>query len=293
MSVRQLVFSQAVWERCRAALLTEDGSENFLMGIARLCKRGNGVAYVVEHLLEMEQGTFFERCRSGVTLSDAASSLLNQVSLNASRLGLVPVHLHSHPSGCSMFSSYDDVHEKRLHEWLMEHGQPLLWSLILPYEGSPVARLWSQGRARDGAARTGLRCWVANKASKVPALSRQLAFGAGLRDSAAMLRVGIVGLGGVGFPAAEQLARCGFRNFLLIDPDRGPRQEMSADTRSMLCVVSCVRPLQALVQASISKQLGKTSTQRPSERGRSSGNVILFLLSLTTNCRESLVLKLL
>lgn len=52
-----------------------------------------------------------------------------------------------------------------------------------------------------------------------PALDRQRAFGPGLPQAAKQIRVGLVGVGGLGMLALEQLARAGFRRFVLVDPD--------------------------------------------------------------------------
>lgn len=52
-----------------------------------------------------------------------------------------------------------------------------------------------------------------------PALDRQRAFGPGLRQAAEQIRIGVVGVGGLGMLVAEQLARAGFRRFVLVDPD--------------------------------------------------------------------------
>jgi hypothetical protein len=52
-----------------------------------------------------------------------------------------------------------------------------------------------------------------------PTLDRQRAFGPGLRQVAEQLRVGLVGVGGLGMLVAEQLARAGFRRFVLVDHD--------------------------------------------------------------------------
>jgi len=108
----------------------------------------------------------------------------------------------------------------KLHRWLRDKGQPFLWSLVNPYAGEPLARLWHNDVTHPAVVRVGLRPHAPFHDAGSTALDRQRAFGTGLRLAAAMFQIGIVGLGGVGFPVAEQLARCGFRRFLLVDPDR-------------------------------------------------------------------------
>src|SRR5207244_2303961 len=102
--------------------------ERFIMGLARPCKRKAGVAYVVEQLIE--EVDYLHCSGGGLALTDAMSSQMNLLSVKAAKAHLVPVHLHSHPPAVADFSHGDDVHERRLHEWLTQHGQRFLWSLV-------------------------------------------------------------------------------------------------------------------------------------------------------------------
>lgn len=205
MTNRQLVFPYGIWRQCLEALFAPTGEEGFALGLARPCSRDGGLAYVVEHLVDPSSIVYENRSGGGLTLSSEASNRLNAVSAGAARLGLVPVHLHSHPTGVDTFSGYDDLHELRLHRWLRDQGQPFLWSLVNPYIGEPVARFWHNDVAHPGVVRVGLRPYASLDGGGAPALDRQRAFGPGLRLAAETLLVGIVGLGGVGLPAAEQL----------------------------------------------------------------------------------------
>ncbi len=221
MNRHQLIFPHGTWLQCRESLFLPDGSEGFQMALARPCQREGGLAFVVEQLVDAEAIGYSQRSRGGLTLSWEASNRMNLLSLRSAAAGLVPVHLHSHPPGVTNFSGYDDEHESRLHDWLANRGQPLLWSLVWPYHGKPVARLWAHGNPTAGTVRAGLRPFGCNgDSAPLEALARQRAFGTGLRQAAATLRVGIVGVGGIGFPVAEQLARCGFTQFVLVDDDR-------------------------------------------------------------------------
>jgi len=136
------------------------------------------------------------------------------------RQGWLAVHLHSHPPGVDQFSTTDDDAESRLSHWLAEQGVPRYWSLVWPSGGVPCARLWTRGQTQPGRLFLGLAPMVRDASRhESPALDRQRAFGPGLRAAADQIRVGVLGLGGLGLLVVEQLARAGFRRFVLIDPD--------------------------------------------------------------------------
>jgi hypothetical protein len=106
-----------------------------------------------------------------------------------------------------------------LHEWLQHQGQPLFISLVQAVGALPKARLWLQHEERPLAIRQGLQFLFQDDTQALPTLARQIAFGSGLRQAAQDLRIGIVGLGGIGMLVAEQLARAGFCRFVLVDHD--------------------------------------------------------------------------
>nr|NJM01945.1 ThiF family adenylyltransferase [Desulfobacula sp.] len=103
--------------------------------------------------------------------------------------------------------------------WLADQGQPFLVSVLAPRNGVPLARLWYRGRSLATRLRIGLAMMDPKTPAFLPALDRQRAFGPLFSTSAAGLRVAIIGVGGLGLPVAEQLARCGVRSFVLMDPD--------------------------------------------------------------------------
>lgn len=219
---RILVIPPGMWKNLQAELFPSDGAEGFIAGLARPCQTLTGIRYVLEQRIGMAEQTFDYRHVAGVGLSREESSRINMICAKAAEFGLVPVHLHSHPAGIPDFSEYDDREEACLHEWLMRQGQPLLLSFVCARDGLPHARIWNKKACDPCRVRIGLQgIFAPNEAVReLPALDRQRAFGRGFADAAAELSVGIVGLGGVGMPVAEQLARSGFRQFVLMDPDR-------------------------------------------------------------------------
>jgi len=220
MQTRQLVFTHRHWQQARQTLFSRANCEGFAFALARPCKRNHGLAYIVEHVLEPGDSDYEQRSAGGLTTSLAFSNRINQIAADAANHGLAPVHLHSHPPGVENFSSYDDKHERMLHQWLQSQGQPLLLSVVQAPDAQPRARLWLNKQTQPLTLRQGLQIVTAETAPALPALSRQNAFGRGLKAAARHLQIGIVGVGGIGMLVAEQLARAGFCRFVLIDHDR-------------------------------------------------------------------------
>jgi hypothetical protein len=220
MQTRQLVFTHRIWQQIQQTLFAKPGCEAFAFALARPCKRNHGLAYVVEHVLPLTESDYEQRSAGGLTTSKTFSNRINQIAADAAAHGLVPVHLHSHPAGVNDFSAYDDRHERLLHQWLQSQGQPLFISLVQAIGSMPRARLWLHDHCHSLSIRQGLQILTQDETQALPALSRQNAFGTGLRQAAQNLQIGIVGLGGIGMLASEQLARAGFCRFILVDHDR-------------------------------------------------------------------------
>jgi hypothetical protein len=219
MQARQLAFTHGRWQQVRQILFSRPNCEGFAFALARPLKRNNGLAYVVEHVVEPKESDYEHRSAGGITTSLAFSNRINQIAADAATLGLVPVHLHSHPPGLENFSTYDDSHEGLLHQWLKNQGQPLFISVVQAQDAQPNARLWLNDHICPLSLRLGLHMVVPETTPDLPALNRQNAFGSGLKNAARYLQIGIVGVGGVGMLVAEQLARAGFCRFVLIDHD--------------------------------------------------------------------------
>lgn len=209
-------------ERLRALLHPEPFQERFAFAVARPLRTARGAppTALLEQLLTLDPEDYDHTAAGGLSLTDAASARLNRWAVQVTHQGWLAVHLHSHPSRVDQFSTTDDEAESRLSHWLADQGVPSYWSLVWPTGGVPRARLWTRGQTQPGRLFLGLAPMVRDSSQhESPALDRQRAFGPGLRAAADEIRVGVLGLGGLGLPVVEQLARAGFRRFVLIDPD--------------------------------------------------------------------------
>lgn len=221
-----LIIPEETGRKMRAAVFSSEGREGWAFGLCRVIRTGRTLRFLMNGVNPAEEQDYDSRAVAGLTLTAEASSRFNRVSAEAARFGCVPAHIHSHPAGIPDFSGHDDRAERELHEWLRTQGQPWLLSVVMAPGHAPRARLWREGRPWPCGLRMGLQRWsrpgddCSLNVVPLPALDRQRAFGPDFARAAAMLKVGIVGTGGVGMPVAEMLARSGFTDFVLIDPDR-------------------------------------------------------------------------
>jgi hypothetical protein len=209
-------------ERLRALLHPEPFQERFAFAVARpLRGESNDVhTALVEQLITLFPEDYERVSSGGLALTSETSERINRWAVQVAKRGWLAVHLHSHPAEVHTFSATDDAAESALSLWLGEQGIPHYWSLVWPAAGKPRARLWSSGRPTSGRVILGLFSMDAQANDLPLPLDRQRAFGPGLQYAAECIRVGVVGVGGLGMLAIEQLARAGFRRFVLVDPDR-------------------------------------------------------------------------
>ncbi|MBK5938246.1 ThiF family adenylyltransferase [Halochromatium roseum] len=207
-------------ERLRALLHPQPFQERFAFAVARPVQSASAApTALVEQLILLEPQDYERASGASLVLTERASSTLNQWMVQLAGQGWQAVHLHSHPPGIADFSATDDAAESALSRWLDAQGIAHYWSLVWPAQGVPRARLWTRGEATTAQLWLGLAPMAGGAEVVSPALDRQRAFGPGLRQVAEQLRVGLVGVGGLGMLVAEQLARAGFRRFVLVDHD--------------------------------------------------------------------------
>lgn len=210
-------------ERLRALLHPDPFQERFAFAVARPLRTDSGApaAALVEQLFALSPEDYDRTSPGGLSLNPETSARMNRWAVQVAQKGWLAVHLHSHPPGSNSFSRTDDASEYALSHWLAGQGVERYWSLVWPVGGQPRARLWTRGDAAPGRLFLGLAAMEATGTEALaPALDRQRAFGPGLRQAAEQIGVAVVGVGGLGMLAVEQLARAGFRRFVLVDPDR-------------------------------------------------------------------------
>jgi hypothetical protein len=212
--------------------------------------------FLVRDVILLPPDAFQQQTAAHLELKPEVQAFVHQ---RAHRHGLIQVDWHSHPScsdgrhpghGAYLaFSATDDRHEAAQAAYLAHRMDGVPYGSVVVNDDALDARLWltqaHRRAAKDGQGETVTyhpeqvhlqailtgdlqRCLPATiqRLSRAhdPALSpihdRQVrAFGQAFQQRLGELRVGVVGLGGLGSALAEQLARLGVRDWVLVDPD--------------------------------------------------------------------------
>jgi molybdopterin-synthase adenylyltransferase len=131
--------------------------------------------------------------------------------------------VHTHPSGFPDFSMVDDETERGLSGFLKERNPEGHSFSIVLCDGIPVARRFGTGE-RVGIRSVGEKVTTFQDSPDAFGASnrydRQIrAFGEEGQSVLRKLSIAIVGLGGTGSVAAQQLGHLGVGRFILVDPD--------------------------------------------------------------------------
>jgi hypothetical protein len=163
-----------------------------------------------------------DRLHATATEITFAPQFLVRVTRLAQSSGRSLALIHSHPSGFLEFSGTDDRTEAGLVDFLRDRNPTgFSFSLVL-CDGRILARRVGEDE-RLPVRIVGPRVTVMRERAETPdgeQYDRQIrAFGSAGQKIVSSLTVALVGLGGTGSVAAQQLAHLGVRNFVLIDPD--------------------------------------------------------------------------
>lgn len=219
-------ITRSDWLKTRTFLFTEDGCENagaWLCGLAKTESGGRLLARefipVPDHLYQDRQSFHLE----------VAPQFYNELVTRCENTGLHPIIIHSHPmAGSARYSQSDDAGESRLLP-VLESLLPnrVVASLVVTRDGVTGRRYESKRfKALDGMRTIGssiasvVFTRVEKPAAPATRFDRQVrALGVPEQHIVSGLRVAVVGLGGTGSIIAEQLARVGVAEIILVDND--------------------------------------------------------------------------
>jgi molybdopterin-synthase adenylyltransferase len=232
--MRVISIAQPTFASLRASLFTPDGNENAAFALCGYSRNEGADRLYVRQTLPVPPGGYDSR--TPVHLEVSPRFINEIVDLSRGRMAIVVIH--SHPGGLtSGYSASDDFGEERLLRVLSDLVPEAPHASLLFSEEGVIGRFWSDGHFSPvsqirivGSSLPGQIAATRPKSRARPTMeidtresrySRQImAFGPDAQSELERIRVAIIGLGGTGSCVAEQLARLGVRDFLLVDHDR-------------------------------------------------------------------------
>jgi hypothetical protein len=207
-------------------LFPGDGKEAVAFALCGRAQRENLQLLLVREIVPVPYNFCPLRTPNRVTWRGEA---LDPVLARALDRGLSLVKIHSHPTGHPWFSSTDDEADSTLFPciagWLGDEVGPMASIIMLP-DGRMVGRsIWDGAIGEElqaiRVAGDDFRYWFAGQAPVIPEHGMRVAqaFGDDTYAQLRRLKIGIVGCSGTGSPVAEQIARNGVGEIVLVDDD--------------------------------------------------------------------------
>ncbi len=225
----RIVLPPTMGGELRTHLLHDREREQMAIVLCGLHRTGTQLRLLGRHLVLMPPEAFSHQSAGGLTLRPEVQQHVLQL---AAQEGLSQVDFHSHPGDGPHvdFSCIDDQNELVMAAYLAERLPETVYGSVVVNPSSTATRIWE---VRDDEARPvripspsfdGAMLMFDGDAglSAVDAarFDRQIgAFGRGFQARMRALRVGIVGVGGIGSVIVEELTRLGVRDWVLVDPD--------------------------------------------------------------------------
>ncbi len=260
----KLRITEALWDVLRDRLFVRDDVETAGLLLVETTQTPAGCIGIVREAFALPDSAYLVRRRDQLSVDPVA---LNRLTRPARDRGWGVFTIHTHPGASeAWFSSADDAGDARLMPSLKcqmpsaRHG-----SLVVVEGGDVVARTFgADGSAEDVVFQIvgkTLRRPRDESSPSEPWFARQeLALGTLGQSRLRQMRVGIVGLGGIGSVVSMQLAHLGVGELVLID---GDVVEASNISRIVGAVpVDAGRTFKIEVAARYAEALGFTRVER-------------------------------
>jgi hypothetical protein len=228
----EIVIPDAMRAQLSEHLLTDRTQEQMAVLLCGVARSGGTTRLLARHVALMPSEAFQHQSAGGLELDQRVNRHLMST---AAAEGLSQVDLHTHPGDGSdvAFSSIDDENEQVMSQYLAARLPRTLYGSIVINGRSLMARVWAPAEGPGPRPATVRGLAVSQDHAPAPSAvdaryDRQtLAFGREFQARMSRMRVGLVGLGGLGSVIAEQLGRMGVEEWVLIDPDRIERSNLN------------------------------------------------------------------
>lgn len=230
-----LVVPKRTSERLRAHFYPGDGLEAAAL---LLCApvRGRRQKYLVQDIIAVPHAACARRERRRITWP---GEYVEQAIDRAETESLTVIAAHSHPRGLFAFSGADDISDQMLMPALFHGTGRECGSAIMTPDGAVRARLYgAAGSAEpvDLVMEVGddLRLWWDESATARGPEAPPMPFTADMGRWLRQLSACVIGVSGTGSVVAEQLARLGFGEIILIDFDHVEARNLNRILNSTL-----------------------------------------------------------
>jgi molybdopterin/thiamine biosynthesis adenylyltransferase len=219
--MNRIVFTDSQFADLRSMLFDIPGVEGAAFILCGISRSSECTKLMAHSILPVTADEYVKRDACGLSIT---SRTLTRIAKLARHEGLSVVFAHSHPGGLPHFSDQDDREEKQLLPFLHSRVPTGVHGTLVLTEDGVVGRIYAPTKQSvDGVLVVGKQFTLfGTEATRdiSPQFDRQVrAFGPEIQRVLHQLHVGIVGLGGIGSPLAEQLSRLGVGKLTLIDGD--------------------------------------------------------------------------
>lgn len=228
----RLVLTDAIHTSLREHLFPGDGKE---AAAILLCNRyeGDSMKLLAKEFILVP----YDECKIRTEVAITWPGIYLEAAIDrAEAKSMTIILVHSHPGGCLEFSDIDDQSDLGTMESLYEGVEAIHGSAIMVKTGEMRARLYL-GRDMVGpvelvtVAGDNISYWWNDSLS--PHMST-MAFTSRMTATLSRLRVAVVGVSGTGSIAAEQVARLGFGELILVDDDHLEKKNLNRILNSTL-----------------------------------------------------------
>ena len=223
----EIVIPSGMTEKLRSHLLHDRSREQMAVLLCGTARTDARVRLLGRHLLTMPPEAFAHQSAGGLVLAPEVQRRILQLAARE-RLSQVDFHTHPGEGATVTFSGVDDTNERALASYLARHIPGTLYASVVLNARASAARIWTHEHGEPVATAIsppdleGCDVTTPSRHGDVDGgrFDRQVAaFGSEFQRRLGQVKVGLVGLGGLGSVVVEQLARLGVRNWVLVDPD--------------------------------------------------------------------------
>jgi molybdopterin/thiamine biosynthesis adenylyltransferase len=222
-------------EELKRHILTDRSKEQMAVTLCGFNQFKDEIRFLGRHLILLPSEAFDQQSLAFLQVSHEVQ---RQILRMAADEGLSQIDWHSHPGAghCIGFSAIDDHHEEQLARYLAKKIPGTYYASVVMNDQALDARVWETNEQKIKAKSVESIRWgklneetpcssreryaVNRKKAIDEQFSRQvLAFGQGLQERLRHIRIGAIGLGGIGGILVEMLSRLGVSDWVLVDND--------------------------------------------------------------------------